>query len=469
MPEYLYPDLCVIGAGPAGLAAASIARAHGAGVVVVERDAMGGNDHYRGSVPARALGEAARRAHAIHTAAQFGISVGAPDTRLLRVRDHIAGLSAGLSMDVSAARYEAIGARLLKAEAKFTDHRTLDAGGILVRARHFIIATGSEPISPEIPGLDGVDHFTEESILANIELPGHLVVIGGGPRGVEFVQAYRRFGAEVTLIDPAPLQDADAELAEVVLRRLRDEGISIFPGPVAAVSPGIGVALAGGETITATHLLIVRQRKPAVDRLDIDAAGLRRDRSDPDCLAVRRNLTTTNSRIYAIGDAAGGKSGQLAIHQAGLAVEGALFGARVVNEPELLPSAVFTDPEIAEVGLTEQMARTRLRARYRVLRASFGENQRARLGRRSYGLVKMIAGLDGRLLGAGVAGPEAAELISLLAFAVSRRLKVGDLAGFYAPYPTLAQIIPALVLENAPARRQNPVRAAMMAIRRVLP
>jgi pyruvate/2-oxoglutarate dehydrogenase complex dihydrolipoamide dehydrogenase (E3) component len=438
-------------------------------VIVVEREAMGGTNLHRGAIPARALAESARRAQAIRTAGAFGIAAEGMETQMARVRDHIAELTAALSQPVSAARYEAIGARLLKAEGVFLDRRTLSASGVLIRARRFVIATGSTAVAPEIAGLEAVEHFTEESIFGNLVLPGHLTVVGGGPFGLELAQAYRRLGSEVTLIDPAPLPDVDPELSDVVLRRLVEEGVAFRSAAVASVAPGIAIALADGGVVAATHLLVARARRPAIDGLDLDAAGLRRDFADPTRLAVRTNLTTSNSRIYAVGDAAGGSSAAFALHQARLVVESALFGSAIRSEPWALPVAVFTDPEIAQVGLTEATARAKFRSRFRVVRASFGENERARLGRRGHGLVKLIVGRDDCVLGAGIVGPEAAELVSLLAFAIGRKLKVRDLNGFFAPYPTLAQIVPALAVEDALGRPQNPVRAAWMALRRVLP
>jgi pyruvate/2-oxoglutarate dehydrogenase complex dihydrolipoamide dehydrogenase (E3) component len=477
MADILTPDFCVIGAGSGGLAVAAAARAYGASVVLVEREKMGGERLNAGCIPSKALAAAARRAQALRTATPFGIGSDEPKVNFRGLHEHIHGIIDGIAANVSIERFEALGVEIVGGEAKFTDRRTVVAGETTIRARRFVIATGSRPAIPRIQGLDTVPYFTSDTIFENTRKLSHLVIIGGGPTGLELAQAYRRLGSDVTVIDKGPmLPDSDPELVEIALRRMIDEGVSLRPETevtsITLRSMGIGVTVKSGETagqLDASHILVATGRVANLDDLDLEKARIRHQKGDVPTLVVSSHLLTSNPKVYAIGDAAGGpQQTSLAVHQARQIVDHALLGRSFHNTTELVPTATFTDPEIAEVGITEPLAKKRLKTRYTVTRASFAENDRARTERQGFGVAKMITAGDGRILGAGIVGPEAAELIALFSFAVANKLKAETLSAFVAPYPTLSEIARQLGEQYLKGQGQTPWVKRRLALNRLL-
>ena len=478
MAEILTPDLCVIGAGAGGLAVVEAARGYGASVVLVERGKLGGESLNTGCIPSKAMVAAGYHAHAVRTGAPFGITADEPRVNSRKVHDQIQQVIAGLSPEDAAPHLEAIGAEVIRAEARFVDRNTLSAGETKVRARRFVIATGSHSVVPAIPGLEHVPYFTTETIFDNTRKLTHLVIIGAGSIGLELAQAYNRLGTQVTVVEPAqPLPHSDPELAEIALRRLREEGVDIRANTLVSLiqprSQGIGVVVKSGEReemLDSSHILVAMERVPTLDGLDLDKALIRRSKADPRRLDVGPGLKTSNSRVYAIGDAvAGGQTAQLAAYQAGLVVRNALFMLPVRSRPELIPSVTYTDPEIAEVGLTEAAARAERKDDFVVTRWSFAQNDRARAARQGHGAAKLITDKGGRILGAGVAGAAAGELIALFSFAIANRLSARHLAAFVAPYPTLSEVARRLGMEALREQAPNPLIARLVAINRLLP
>lgn len=478
MAEILTPDLCVIGAGAGGLAVAEAARAYGASVVLVERGRMGGENLNTASVPSKVLVAAGYHAHAIRGGAPFGIAADEPRINSRKLHDHIQQMIAAIAPDESAARLEALGAEIVNAEGRFIDPRTLSAGDKLIRARRFVIATGSRSLLPQIPGLAGVPYFTTETIFDNTRKLTHLVIIGAGSVGLELAQAYRRLGAQVSVIEPGrPLPDSDPELADIALRRMREEGVDIRADTevvqIQARSQGIGVVVRSGEReqlLDASHILVAIGRAPNLDGLDLDKARIKRSSLDPARLEIGPGLRTTNRRIYAVGDVAGGReTAAVAGHQARIVVRNALFGLPLRRRDELVPNVTFTDPEIAEVGLTEGAARERLKTDFNVTRWSFAQNERARTLGQGFGVAKLITGRGGRILGAGIAGAAAGELIALFSFAIANRLSARHLAAFVAPYPTLSDIAHRLGIEAERRQAVNPLLLRLIALNRLLP
>lgn len=476
MAEFLTPDICVIGGGAGGLAVAYRARAYGARVVVVEKGALGGDSLRTGSIPSKALVAAGRRAHYLRTAGPFGIGNDQPKLNARAVFDHVHQVIAGAAATTTPEHLRALGIDLLVGEGHFLDRRTLAVGEQRIRARRFVIATGSQPLTPDIAGLAEVPFFTSTSIVDNPRKLTHLVIIGAGPVGTELAQAFRRLGSEVTLIDRAtPLAGYDPELVDVALRQLTAEGVTVRPATeVVAVQPrslGIGVVIrsaTGEEVLDASHILVATGRAPTLDGLALDKAGIRRDAATGR-LVLGGNLRTSNRRVFAVGDAAGAaQHTHAATHHADLVVRQALFGLPGRFDPTRLPVAVFTDPELAQVGLGEPAA-VRRRGGYRVLRLSLAENDRARIERQGYGLVKLIVAPQGRLLGAAIVGTGAAELLSLFSFAIAQRLSLRDFRRFSAPYPTLAEIVRQLGEEASGQSAEHPWLQRLLAVQRLLP
>lgn len=442
MSSLLTPDVCVVGGGSAGLVVAAGAAQLGLEVVLVERALMGGDCLNFGCVPSKALIAAARAAQAQRSGAAFGIAPVEPAIDFGKVMDHVAGVIAAIAPNDSVERFEKLGVRVLPEEARFVGRTELQAGPHRIRSKRIVLATGSRPALPPVPGLTDVPHFTNETIFANRVLPSHLVVLGGGPIGLEMAQAFRRLGSKVTVLEAATcLAKDDPELAAIVVARLRGEGIALHERTratrVERMAGGIAAVLDSGARIEGSHLLVATGRTPAIDGLGLDQSGIVHDRRG---ITVDDSLRTSNRNVWAIGDCNGRYAfTHMAGHEASLFIRGALFRAPAKLDPAIVPWATYTDPELAQVGLNERDARARHGDRIKVLRWNFAENDRAQTERETDGLLKVVTDGRGRILGAGIAGPQAGELIQSWCLALSARLRISTLAGFVPPYPTLGE------------------------------
>ncbi len=438
----LTPDVCVVGGGSAGLVVAAGAAQLGLEVVLVERALMGGDCLNFGCVPSKALIAAAKLAHAQRRGADFGIAPVEPVVDFGKVMDHVAGVIAAIAPNDSVERFEKLGVRVLQEEARFTGRTELQAGSHRIRSKRIVLATGSRPALPPVPGLDEVPYLTNETIFANRVLPTHLVVLGGGPIGLEMAQAFRRLGARVTVLEAATcLAKDDPELAAIVVARLRSEGVAVHEQTRAArverTTAGVAAVLGDGARIEGSHLLIAAGRTPTVDGLDLDRAGVAHDRHG---ITIDDSLRTSNRNVWAIGDCNGRYAfTHMAGHEASLFIRGALFRAPARLDSAIVPWATYTDPELAQVGLDERAARARHGDGIRILRWKFADNDRAQTERETDGLVKVVTDRRGHVLGAGIAGPQAGELIQSWCLALAGRLRISTLASFVPPYPTLGE------------------------------
>ena len=430
--------MCVIGAGSGGLAVAAGAAQMGAEVVLVERGAMGGDCLNFGCVPSKSLLAAARIANLGRRGAELGVTYAHPQIDFAAVADSVQRVIAAIAPNDSVERFEGLGVRVLRAEARFTSPRTVRAGNVEIRPRRFVIATGSQPAIPPIRGLDDVPYLTNETIFANRQLPEHLIVIGGGPIGIEMAQAHCRLGARVTVLDVGPLLPRDdPELSTMLAERLSAEGIVCRPEVAIAgierTEKTLAVRLASGEQIVGSHLLVAAGRRPSIEALDLAAAGIA---STAKGITVDARLRTTNRRAFAIGDVAGGPQfTHVALYHAGVVIRNALFRIPAKVDYRALPWVTYTDPELAQVGLTEAAARAVEQAP-RVLRWPFAENDRAQTERETEGVVKIVTSGNGRILGASILGAGAGDLILSWALAISQKLKISALANLIVPYPT---------------------------------
>lgn len=434
-------DICVIGGGSGGLSVAAGAAQMGARTVLIEKGLMGGDCLNFGCVPSKALLAAAHAAAGIGHAARLGVDAGPVAVDFERVCAHVRATIAAIAPHDSVARFEGLGVTVLQAAARFTGPDTVEAGGRTVRARRFVIATGSTPLVPQIPGLDGVPYMTNETIFDCPALPRHLLVIGGGPVGIELAQAFGRLGSRVTVLQGTTiLPRDDAELVAVVRDRLLAEGMAIHEGARAATvamdGEEIVVTTADGVRVAGSHLLVAAGRRPTVAGLDLERAGIAFSAGG---IAVDRRLRTGNRRIFALGDVIGGyQFTHMAGYQAGIVLRNALFRWPARACDRAVPWATYTEPELAQVGLSEATARAQGRE-VRVLRATMADNDRARAEGRTEGLVKIVTDRRGRVLGAGIAAAHAGELIQPWILAVGRGLGIGAMAGMIAPYPTLGE------------------------------
>ncbi|MFQ5534988.1 MAG: dihydrolipoyl dehydrogenase family protein [Sphingomonadales bacterium] len=441
MPQLIKADICVIGGGSGGLSVAAGAAQMGARTVLIEKAKMGGDCLNYGCVPSKALLAAAKQAKTMASGSKFGIKDAEATVDFAKVHDHVHGVIGAIAPNDSVERFTGLGVKVIEEAARFAGPGKVEAGDYLVTARRFVIATGSSPAVPPIPGLDQVPFLTNETIFDNKQLPRHLVVIGGGPIGMELAQAHRRLGAEVTVLEKFSFfAKDDPELAQTVVESMRREGTRLMDGAdISSVEQqGADVLVTiehdgKKETIVGSHLLIATGRKPNVDGLGLEAASIRHSRSG---IAVDSRLRTSNKKVFAIGDVAGGMQfTHVAAFHAGVVIKNALFRLPAKTTGAVIPWVTYTDPELSHVGMTEDMAR-KAHGDIRVLRWPFAENDRAQTEREAEGMVKIMTTRRGHILGASIVGKNAGELILPWVLAISQKLKIGAMASMIAPYPT---------------------------------
>jgi pyruvate/2-oxoglutarate dehydrogenase complex dihydrolipoamide dehydrogenase (E3) component len=449
MAEQLSPDICVVGGGPGGIAAALAAAAEGVSVVLVEKGRLGGTNLVSGAVPSKALLAAAEVYEALRAGPALGIT-GAPlQVNFGKVRDHIVAATEAIARNVSLERLTVAGIKVIAGEARFANPGMVVVGETAITARRFVLAVGSVPAMPDFPGLNTVETMTFAEGFELGRPPAHLLILGAGRYALEFAQAYARLGIDATVIDEATaLPDDDPELAAIVVDRLRAEGIRVRAGVkilgIARRRGGIRITLgdrqdtAGAEiAVDGSHLLVATGRSPAVDSLGLAAAGIASDKS---VVVVDRNLRTTNRRVYAIGDAVAGPALAVRAERQGRSVvKSILYRLPNRDDDGDVPAVAFTDPALAAVGLSEAAARVR-HSDIRVLRFPFMESDRAHIERQPAGMIKVVATRGGLILGAAIVGRGAGELIAPWSLAIANRLSLAAMRAFVPPYPTRSAV-----------------------------
>ncbi len=435
-------DLLVIGAGSGGLSVAAGAVQMGADVTLLEGHKMGGDCLNFGCVPSKALIASGKAAWAQSNASKYGVADVTPKVDYAAAKDHVADVIAEIEPNDSVERFEGLGVRVIQEFGEFVSATEVKAGDHIIKARRVVISTGSSPLVPPIPGLDTVPYQTNETLFELREQPDHLLIIGGGPIGLEMAQAHRRLGSKVTVIEGMKaLGKDDPEMAAIVLDNLRTEGIEIEEDALAQEIRGaagaIEVEAKDGRVFKGTHLLMAVGRKPNIDKLNLDAAGIETTRTG---IKVDAGMRTTNRKVYAIGDVAGGlQFTHVAGYHAGLIIRSALFGLPAKERTDHIPWATYTDPELAQVGLTEAQARAQHGDALEVARFHFNHNDRAISERKTAGLIKVMV-VKGRPIGASIAGYQAGELINLWALVIANKLKMSAVANMVAPYPTIGEL-----------------------------
>ena len=441
----LHPDICIIGAGSGGLSVAAGAVQMGASVVLVEKHLMGGDCLNTGCVPSKALLAAAHAAQEVSGSFRFGVNGHEPDIDFAKVHAHVHGVIAAIAPHDSVERFERLGVTVIQGAARFTGPQEVEAAGRRIRARRFVVATGSSAAIPPVPGLGEVPYLTNETIFGLTARPDHLLVLGGGPIGGEMAQAFRRLGAAVTLVERAAILPKDEPEAVAVLRAaLLREGIRICEGAQVLgarhARNGVELELGGAEgplVLHGTHLLVAAGRKPNIAGLGLEAAGIA---ATPRGITVDARLRSSNRRAFAIGDVAGGPQfTHVAGYHAGIVIRNALFGLPARVDYAALPWVTYADPELAHVGLTEAAAREAGHDVSTLLQPLSG-NDRAPAEATTEGLAKVVLGRRGRILGATIVAPRAGEMIGMWGLAIQQGLRIGAVAAMLAPYPTMSEI-----------------------------
>lgn len=442
----LTPDFCVIGAGSAGLSFAAGAVQMGASVVLLEAEKMGGDCLNYGCVPSKALIAAAKFGNQSSRAKDFGWTTSKPKVDFTKVHEYIHQVIKTIAPNDSVERLEKLGVDVVLEQGSFLDKKTIETNSHLINAKCFIIGTGSKPFIPLIEGLANVPYLTNETIFELQELPKHLVIIGGGPIGIEMSQAFLRLGSQVTILQSSScLPKDDPEITKKLKEILVSEGINLNENvkisSINQVKQQIDIQYQTSDgtqkKINASHLLVATGRRPNIQNLHLESAGIKFSSRG---IEVNAHLQTSNPKVYAIGDCIGGyQFTHVAGYHAGLAIRNTIFGLKTEVETKAIPWVTYTDPELAHVGFIESQLKNK-EIPYKVLHMNFDENDRAQAENRPDGIIKVLVSSNGHVLGTTILGNHAGELIYPWVMAIENKLKLTAITSSIAPYPTLTDI-----------------------------
>lgn len=441
-------DVIVIGGGAAGLTAAGGCALFGLKVALIEKGEMGGECLNNGCVPSKALISSARRAAEAREEKRLGVQLAAPMVEWVGVRKHIHDAIAAIAPHDSQERFEGMGCEVIRDYGFIVNPHTVDAGGRHLTAPRIVIATGSEPFVPPIEGLEDVPYLTNENLFELTEQPEHLVIIGGGVIGMEMGQSFRRLGCEVTIINPGPLLPRDdPDSVAVVKSQMEREGVRFVDGKAQSVSGGKGaitVVTDRGDTLAGSHLLMAVGRKARVSCYGLEELGLELGRNGIKVDARRR---TSVKHIYAIGDC---REGPRLTHVSGYEGSNAVLeialGLPTKVDWRALPWCTYTEPEVAQIGMTEDEARKAHGDAVSVVRESFDHNDRAVAEGETAGHMKLV--LKGKkVVGASIVGKNAGDLLLPLTQAISGKSSTFALGGAVISYPTRSEITKALAFK----------------------
>ena len=440
-------DLVVIGAGSGGLSAAAGAAMFGLKVVLYEKHEMGGDCLNYGCVPSKALLSAAKAAQSARDAAKYGVTVSAPTTDWTAVKAHVRRAIDTIAPVDSQERFEGLGVTVIREAASFADKNTIVSASSRTRARRIVVATGSTAFIPPIEGLAEAPYLTNETIFSMPDFPEHLVILGGGPIGMEMAQAFTRLGAKTTVIEMGrALGKSDPAHAGVAIDALRKEGATILEGHKAVRVSADGKRIkvhtehdGTSPVIEGSHLLVAVGRRTMLDGLNLEVGKVDHDRKG---VVVGDNLRSrSNPRVWALGDAAGREQfTHVAGWHASVFARRAFFKQGTKADSLPIPAVTYTSPEVAQVGLTEAEAREKHGDDVATSSFPFHENDRAIAEGKTLGEAKLVI-RKGAILGASIVGEGAGDILQLVSVAMSNGLKVKDLTNFISPYPTRAEIV----------------------------
>ncbi|MFN2311701.1 MAG: NAD(P)/FAD-dependent oxidoreductase [Spirochaetia bacterium] len=463
-------DLIIIGGGAGGLTTAAGCSQLGLKTAIIEREHMGGDCLHFGCVPSKTL---------IHTAGLFAAAgetkaygntgYSSPTVDMQKVNARISSVIEAIAHHDSPERFRSLGAEVFLSAGRFRNDHEVEVDGQVISAKNIVIATGSRAAVPPIPGLAEAGYITNREIFSLPQLPSSLVVLGAGPVGVELGQCFARLGSKVTLVDMAPriLPRDDAELAEVVARRLQSEGITIIPGAkVEQVSTASGtkqLSLSGpqgNQVVEAEQILVAAGRTANTNELNLEAAGIEAGRGG--YIAVNEKLQSSRAHIYVVGDANGafpfthvaGAEGSLAVRRIALHAGGKI-------DYRTVPWVSYTEPELASIGHSEDSAQS-AGLTSRIVRQSFAAVDRAHAEGATEGLMKIVLDNKDRVLGVQIVASGAGELLPTAIAAVRGRRKLKDLSIGMLPYPTMNEVYGKVVsAERSPLLFNSRVRGVL--------
>ncbi len=434
-------DVAVIGGGAGGLVVASVAAQLGLKVALVEKEKLLGGDclHY-GCVPSKSLLRSAHVAHLARHAADYGISVSTADTDMHKVNTYIHNAVKTIQQHDSHERFREIGCEIYTGSAHFVNAHCIRVGDIELHAKCFVIATGSSAWIPEIEGIKSVSYLTNEDMFSLKALPGHLLILGAGPVGVEMAQAYARLGSRVTLIEQAEriLPRFDRDISQTLKRQFQSDGISIVHGVVDRLQQQDDVrtvVLDDGRELSGDQLLVAIGRRPVVNELRLDQAGVEFSSSG---IKVNTRMQTSRRHIFACGDVTGLMPfTHVAEQQAGVVIANAIFRIPKRMDYRVIPAVVYTEPECAQVGMSLEQAEQDASAS--VIQFDMQQLDRAITDNTTQGFLKLVV-RKGRIAGAHAIGHHAGEIIHELALAIQENMKLSKITALVHAYPSYSQL-----------------------------
>ena len=454
--QSLSADLCIIGGGAAGLTLAAGAAQLGASVILFDPMAkdgvMGGDCLHTGCVPSKAILACGHRLQTLRDSQARGLvaKTGVPKADFEAVKAYIKSAQSAIAPHDSVPRFEKLGVKVIPEKAHFINPTVIEGGNYHVTARKTVIATGAIPFIPPIPGLSDIAFQTYETIFDLPELPDSLLIMGGGPIGCELAQAFHQLGTDVTLIEMGTiLPKDDPDLVDIVRQTLIKEGITVLEHEkvISASrdtanldkSGEIQLHLESGKIIYGQELLVCTGRKPMIQGLDLDKADII---ADPQTgIQVDHHLRTSNKKVYAAGDVTGHPQfTHAAGYQGGFLLQKLLFALPIKLSLNMVPWVTYTAPELAQIGLTETQARAQYGPDIQISTTSFQQNDRANCEGNTNGLIKLVMTGKGKLLGVGIAGPGAGEMLPFWSLVLKEKIPLRKISGLIFPYPGYADI-----------------------------
>lgn len=437
-------DVVVIGGGTAGLVTASGCARLGRKVALIERAKLGGDCLWTGCVPTKALVASAKLAHQMRNAKAFGLEAVEPRISPRAVMESMRETRHTIEHHDAPEKFRGLGIEVIGGEAKLVSRDAVEVAGRTLTAKDIVIATGSRTAVPPIDGLAEAGYLDHATFLDRDEFPASILILGGGPIGIEFAQIFRRFGCEVTVVEALDeiVNKEDQDVIALVRKIIEGEGVKIRTKSKVTgvrVADGKKFVSVGDEAIAADEIFVASGRRGNTENLGLEALGMKMNRS---YIAVDAYLQTSVPRIWAIGDVHGGMQfTHVAAYEAVKLVRNMLFPGRSRVDYEDIPWGLYTDPEVGHIGMTEQQAREKFGDRVKTYRVDMADVDRAVVDRTPRGFLKLVCDAKGRILGAHAIGANATTLIEEIVLARRKKMKIGELAQLVSPYPSLADSV----------------------------
>lgn len=440
-------DLAIIGAGAGGLSLAAGIAQLGLSVILIEKGKMGGDCLNYGCIPSKSLIASAKNYWQANHSQHLGLVDNHSILDFKQVMSHVHQVIKTLAVHDSVERFESLGVQVIRDTGHFIDEDTVVAGNFQIKAKRFVIASGSSAAVPPIPGINKIPFYTNETIFNLTELPEHLLVIGGGPVGCELAQAFAMLGSRVTLVESSHLlNNDDPDAVAIVRKSLIEKGVCLLEEATiqtmeAKVQKRIRLLVncprEESTVIEGSHLLIATGRKPNIADLGCEQARIDYNKKG---IIVDKRLRTSNKRVFAIGDAAGGlQFTHVANEHAGVVLRQIAFKLRTSFCDKTIPRVTYTSPELAQVGLSEKQVKASGDNSV-VLKLEYSANDRAQTSQQTQGFIKVIVNKKGVILGATIVGESAGELIYPWVMAITQGKSLRVFTDSIVPYPTLNEL-----------------------------